>query len=183
MDNEKIIYIGNSSLMGAKISSLTNRIREDVVDVVSRMTGFELSEIPSFMDNYTASLFLPHDEPVPVSLQPAKPKYKRIVLITSLAGAETIEYIEQKTGLPVEHLTSYFAPNRIETIKEGDLVLFETSNADHQRYYAAKAKARAVNAAFMHYSGSNKDRIAHAVLNVSPRKGPYQHTFHAVHLR
>ncbi len=59
---EKVIFIGNGSLMGAKMSSLTNRIRKDVVDVTRRMTNFELSETRSYMDNYIASLFLPHTD-------------------------------------------------------------------------------------------------------------------------
>ncbi len=62
IDAGKLKYIGNSSLMGARMSSLTNRIRRDVVDVVLRITGFELSETPSYMGNYTASQFLPHTD-------------------------------------------------------------------------------------------------------------------------
>ncbi len=62
IDPEKVTFIGNSSLMGAKMSSLTNRIRQDVVDVTRSMTNFELSETPSYMDNYVAALFLPHTE-------------------------------------------------------------------------------------------------------------------------
>jgi len=57
---DRIRFIGNGSLMGAKMSSLTNRIRKDVVEVTKRMTNFELSETPSFMDHYVAALFLPH---------------------------------------------------------------------------------------------------------------------------
>ena len=60
IDPGKVKFIGNGSLMGAKMSSLTNRIRKDVVDVTKRMTNFELSETPSYMDNYVAALFLPH---------------------------------------------------------------------------------------------------------------------------
>ncbi len=62
MDPDRIRFIGNGSLMGAKMSSLTNRIRKDVVEVTKRMTNFELSETPSFMDNYVAALFLPHTD-------------------------------------------------------------------------------------------------------------------------
>jgi len=51
IDPDRIKFIGNGSLMGAKMSSLTNRIRKDVVEVTKRMTNFELSETPSFMDN------------------------------------------------------------------------------------------------------------------------------------
>jgi uncharacterized 2Fe-2S/4Fe-4S cluster protein (DUF4445 family) len=59
---DKVRFIGNGSLMGAKMSSLTNRIRKDVVEVTKRMTNFELSETSSFMNNYMAALFLPHTD-------------------------------------------------------------------------------------------------------------------------
>ncbi|PID40588.1 MAG: ferredoxin [Proteobacteria bacterium] len=62
IDPDKVTFIGNSSLMGAKMSSLTNRIRRDVVEVTRNMTNFELSETPSYMDNYVAALFLPHTD-------------------------------------------------------------------------------------------------------------------------
>lgn len=62
IDAEKVIFIGNGSLMGARMSSLTNRIRRDVAATVTRMTSFELSETQSFMDNYIAALFLPHTD-------------------------------------------------------------------------------------------------------------------------
>ncbi len=62
IDPDKVTFIGNSSLLGAKMSSLTNRIRHDVVEVTRSMTNFELSETPSYMDNYVAALFLPHTD-------------------------------------------------------------------------------------------------------------------------
>ncbi|MGD9245638.1 MAG: ASKHA domain-containing protein [Desulfobacterales bacterium] len=62
IDPGKVRFIGNGSLMGAKMSSLTNRIRKDVVEVTKRMTNFELSETLSFMNNYVAALFLPHTD-------------------------------------------------------------------------------------------------------------------------
>jgi len=61
-DAEKVTFIGNGSLMGAKMSSLTNRLRRDVVEVTKAMTNFELSETPSYMDHYIAALFLPHTD-------------------------------------------------------------------------------------------------------------------------
>jgi len=60
VDPGKITFIGNGSLMGAKMSALSNHIRKNVVDVTKKMTNFELSETPSYMDNYVAALFLPH---------------------------------------------------------------------------------------------------------------------------
>ena len=61
-DPDKVKFIGNGSLMGAKMSSLTNHIRQDVVEVTNKMTNFELSETGSYMDNYVAALFLPHTD-------------------------------------------------------------------------------------------------------------------------
>ena len=62
IDADKVTFIGNGSLMGAKMSSLTNRIRKDVVEVMKKMTNFELSETASYMDHYVAALFLPHTD-------------------------------------------------------------------------------------------------------------------------
>jgi uncharacterized 2Fe-2S/4Fe-4S cluster protein (DUF4445 family) len=61
-DPGKVIYVGNSSLLGARMCALTNKIREEVVGVTNMMTNFELSETPSYMDNYVAALFLPHTD-------------------------------------------------------------------------------------------------------------------------
>jgi uncharacterized 2Fe-2S/4Fe-4S cluster protein (DUF4445 family) len=62
MDPDKVTFIGNGSLMGARMSSLTNRIRKDVAEVTKKMTNFELSDTNSYMDNYVAALFLPHTD-------------------------------------------------------------------------------------------------------------------------
>jgi uncharacterized 2Fe-2S/4Fe-4S cluster protein (DUF4445 family) len=62
MDPGKVTYLGNGSLLGAQMSCLTNRIRQDVAEVVRKMTNFELSETASYMDNYIAALFLPHTD-------------------------------------------------------------------------------------------------------------------------
>jgi uncharacterized 2Fe-2S/4Fe-4S cluster protein (DUF4445 family) len=61
-DPSKVTFIGNGSLMGARMSSLTNRIRRDVASVRQKMTNFELSETRSYMDHYVAALFLPHTD-------------------------------------------------------------------------------------------------------------------------
>jgi len=62
IDPDRVTYIGNGSLLGARMSSLTNRIRQDVIEVTGRMTNFELSETPSYMNNYVAAMFIPHTE-------------------------------------------------------------------------------------------------------------------------
>jgi len=62
IDPEKVVYVGNGSLMGCWMSGLSNHIRKDVVEVVRKMTSFELSEINTFKDQYVGSLFLPHTD-------------------------------------------------------------------------------------------------------------------------
>jgi uncharacterized 2Fe-2S/4Fe-4S cluster protein (DUF4445 family) len=61
-DADKVTYIGNASLLGARMAALTNRLRQDVVNVTRMMTNFELSETASYMDHYVAALFLPHTD-------------------------------------------------------------------------------------------------------------------------
>ncbi|MFH2091969.1 MAG: ASKHA domain-containing protein [Pseudomonadota bacterium] len=62
IEPEKVIYLGNGSLLGCKINSLTNAFRRDVTKVVNMMTNFELASTPSYMDHYISALFLPHTE-------------------------------------------------------------------------------------------------------------------------
>jgi len=57
---DRFLYVGNGSLMGCRMSELSNHIRRDVVKTMQKMTSFELSEEPSYKDRYVASLFLPH---------------------------------------------------------------------------------------------------------------------------
>lgn len=62
IDPDRVTYIGNASLLGARMAALTNRLRQDVVNVTRMMTNFELSETASYMDHYVAALFLPHTD-------------------------------------------------------------------------------------------------------------------------
>jgi uncharacterized 2Fe-2S/4Fe-4S cluster protein (DUF4445 family) len=62
IEPEKVTYLGNGSLLGCKINSLTNALRRDVAKVVNMMTNFELASTPSYMDHYMGALFLPHTE-------------------------------------------------------------------------------------------------------------------------
>lgn len=61
-DADKILYVGNGSLMGCRMSEMSNHIRRDVVEALHRITSFELSEVPAYKDHYVASLFLPHTD-------------------------------------------------------------------------------------------------------------------------
>jgi uncharacterized 2Fe-2S/4Fe-4S cluster protein (DUF4445 family) len=62
VETNRVLYVGNGSLMGAWMSEMSNHIRQNVVDVVRRMTSFELSEVSGFKDQYIASHFLPHTD-------------------------------------------------------------------------------------------------------------------------
>ncbi len=59
---DKFSFVGNGSLLGARMISLSNPMRADVGEIVSKMTNFELSEVPTYMDYYMGSLFLPHTD-------------------------------------------------------------------------------------------------------------------------
>ncbi|MFO7760868.1 MAG: ASKHA domain-containing protein [Thermodesulfobacteriota bacterium] len=62
VEPEKVLYVGNGSLMGCWMSGVSNHIRRHVVEVVRRITNFELSEVIGFKDQYVASMFLPHTD-------------------------------------------------------------------------------------------------------------------------
>jgi uncharacterized 2Fe-2S/4Fe-4S cluster protein (DUF4445 family) len=62
IDPDRVSFIGNSSLMGARMSALSNHIRQHVSEVTKKMTNFELSETTSYMDHYVAAMFLPHTD-------------------------------------------------------------------------------------------------------------------------
>jgi uncharacterized 2Fe-2S/4Fe-4S cluster protein (DUF4445 family) len=57
---ERFLFIGNGSLLGARLISFCNETLDDAERIARMMTNVELSENPSFMDNYVAALFLPH---------------------------------------------------------------------------------------------------------------------------
>ncbi len=59
---EKFTYIGNSSLSGAYAILYSKEAEAKVADVAHNMTYLELSNEPSYMDEFVASCFLPHTD-------------------------------------------------------------------------------------------------------------------------
>jgi uncharacterized 2Fe-2S/4Fe-4S cluster protein (DUF4445 family) len=59
---ERFTFVGNGSLLGARLVALSNPLRAETGNIADRMTSFELSTAPTYMGNYTGSLFLPHTE-------------------------------------------------------------------------------------------------------------------------
>jgi uncharacterized 2Fe-2S/4Fe-4S cluster protein (DUF4445 family) len=61
-------YIGNGSLRGAGLALLSGRLRQELDEISRRITYFELSTWPGYMDEFMAALFLPHTD---ISLFPS----------------------------------------------------------------------------------------------------------------
>ncbi len=62
IDPKKIKFVGNSSLMGARMALLSTHALERTIKIASMMTNIELSTYLPFMDEYVAALFLPHTD-------------------------------------------------------------------------------------------------------------------------
>ena len=59
---EKFQYIGNSSLSGAYAILMSENAERKTRELATNMTYMELSIIPSYMDEFVASCFLPHTD-------------------------------------------------------------------------------------------------------------------------
>ena len=62
IDPERIRFIGNSSLMGARMALLSSHAFERTLKIAKGMTNIELSTYQPFMDEYVAAMFLPHTD-------------------------------------------------------------------------------------------------------------------------
>lgn len=62
MDRKKFFFIGNGSLLGARLSSFSSELIEAGKRVARMVTNIELSENGDFMNHYIASMFLPHTD-------------------------------------------------------------------------------------------------------------------------
>lgn len=59
---DKFHYIGNSSLSGAYSMLLSTEAEKKTYEVARNMTYMELSVVPSYMDEFVASCFIPHTD-------------------------------------------------------------------------------------------------------------------------
>jgi uncharacterized 2Fe-2S/4Fe-4S cluster protein (DUF4445 family) len=57
---ERIEFVGNSSLMGARMALLSFHVFEKAISISQSITNIELSKFALFADEYMASLYLPH---------------------------------------------------------------------------------------------------------------------------
>jgi len=59
---ERIRFIGNSSLAGARAALLSRQAWQHARDIASSITCLELTAEPRYFEEYTAALFLPHTD-------------------------------------------------------------------------------------------------------------------------
>ncbi len=62
IDPDKIRFMGNSSLMGARMCLLSTHTMERAAQIAKGTTNIELSNYQPFMDEYVAAMFLPHTD-------------------------------------------------------------------------------------------------------------------------
>jgi uncharacterized 2Fe-2S/4Fe-4S cluster protein (DUF4445 family) len=62
MDRERFHYLGNTSLLGSYLILISDENRKMVEDFAKKMTYVELHTEPSYINEYTGALFLPHTD-------------------------------------------------------------------------------------------------------------------------
>jgi len=60
--DEKFMFVGNGSLLGARLLSFSKDLLKEAENIANMMTNIELSNYPRFMDEYVAAMFLPHTD-------------------------------------------------------------------------------------------------------------------------
>lgn len=62
LDVSRFIFVGNSSLAGARSILLSHEAMKKADEIAKKITYFELSVEPKYMDEYMAALFFPHTD-------------------------------------------------------------------------------------------------------------------------
>jgi uncharacterized 2Fe-2S/4Fe-4S cluster protein (DUF4445 family) len=62
LDEGRFIFVGNSSLAGSRQVLLSSEAMKKANEIARKMTYFELSVDPAYMDEYMAALFFPHTD-------------------------------------------------------------------------------------------------------------------------
>ena len=60
VDPERLRFVGNASLAGAKLAALCHDSYEEIIRIADRTTYFELSTDPNFMEEFVSACFFPH---------------------------------------------------------------------------------------------------------------------------
>jgi uncharacterized 2Fe-2S/4Fe-4S cluster protein (DUF4445 family) len=59
---EKFKFVGNGSLAGARLTIISKECRQEAISIAQKMTYIELSVTPSFFNEFTSAMFLPHTD-------------------------------------------------------------------------------------------------------------------------
>jgi len=62
LERSRFIFVGNSSLSGARLALLSYEAMKKTDEIAAKTTYFELSVEPTYMDEYMAALFFPHTD-------------------------------------------------------------------------------------------------------------------------
>jgi len=62
LPKEKFRFLGNTSITGAYLCLLSEKLRKEAEEIAQKMTYMELSVSRNFMDEYMSALFLPHTD-------------------------------------------------------------------------------------------------------------------------
>lgn len=62
MDPDKFIFVGNGSLLGARLVSFSRDLRKEAERIAKMMTNVELSNNSRFMDEFVSAQFIPHTD-------------------------------------------------------------------------------------------------------------------------
>ncbi len=62
LEDDKFLFLGNSSVVGAYMTLLSEKHRQKEKDIAGKITYIDLSTEPDYMNEYTAALFLPHTD-------------------------------------------------------------------------------------------------------------------------
>jgi len=62
LDIEKFLFVGNGSLLGARLLSFSKDLLRETERIAQMMTNLELSNHPTFMNEFIAAMFLPHTD-------------------------------------------------------------------------------------------------------------------------
>ena len=57
---EKVVYVGNTSIWGAKLAALSGEARETLRDIVQKTTYYDLLGTDDYVDEFKQAMFLPH---------------------------------------------------------------------------------------------------------------------------
>jgi uncharacterized 2Fe-2S/4Fe-4S cluster protein (DUF4445 family) len=62
MDVDKFLFVGNGSLLGTRLLSFSKNLLKETERIALMMTNLELSNHPTFMNEFVAAMFLPHTD-------------------------------------------------------------------------------------------------------------------------